>query len=355
MEYFAGVETHRDTHSIVILDELGKVVESFAIEATSQGYAQAIDRMRTVAPLQWGLEGTGSYGRGFADALLRAGYTVYEVPGVHQASPSPPAPSRQIRPAGRPCHRRGGATRAETLPRHLEEDQQQALRLLYDRRDRLVTEHTAKVNRVRALALRLEVPASSNLGTHRALERLRSALDQRPSLGYADFEVADELRSLIDDLTRIQNALAELEKRMRPFVERLAPALSDCAAVRSLLPRGSSATRGLSRTIAAPMRLRRTRALLRCHVQAEIPIGASQQRRESSTQSLLAHNRQYSDPSPRPPWEDLLRAQADRRENHRAAMRCLKRKLANVIFNVRKRPPMASQKRPYIPWLPGIA
>ena len=156
MEYFAGVDTHRDTHSIVILDELGKVVESFAIEATSQGYAQAIDRMRTVASLQWGLEGTGSYGRGFADALLRAGYTVYEVPGVLTKRHR-----RRLRHRGKSdpqdAHAIAEAVlrERETLPRHLEEDQQQALRLLYDRRDRLVTEHTAKVNRVRALALRL--------------------------------------------------------------------------------------------------------------------------------------------------------------------------------------------------------
>lgn len=338
MEYFAGVDTHRDTHSIVILDELGKVVESFAIEATSQGYAQAIDRMRTVAPLQWGLEGTGSYGRGFADALLRAGYTVYEVPGVLTKRHR-----RRLRHRGKSdpqdAHAIAEAVlrERETLPRHLEEDQQQALRLLYDRRDRLVTEHTAKVNRVRALALRLEVPASSNLGTHRALERLRSALDQRPSLGYADFEVADELRSLIDDLTRIQNALAELEKRMRPFVERLAPALlglRGCSIVTASGFIGHTGTIQNYRSADA-FATHAGVAPLSCSSgkYQSVRVNNGGNRQLNRCLHIIANTQIRTPDHPGKIYYERKRTEG---KTHRAAMRCLKRKLANVIFNVLK-------------------
>ena len=63
MEFFAGVDTHRDSHSIAILNHLGEVLDSFTIAATSIGCAEAIDRTAKYSPLTWGLEGTGSYGR----------------------------------------------------------------------------------------------------------------------------------------------------------------------------------------------------------------------------------------------------------------------------------------------------
>ena len=133
----------------------------------------------------------------------------------------------------------------ETLPRHLEEDQQQALRLLYDRRDRLVTD--PKVNRVRALALRLEVPASSNLGTHRALERLRSALDQRPSLGYPTSRWPTSCGRSSTILLAFRMLWLNWRNGCALSLNASLRRCSDCAAVRSLLPRGSSATRGRSR------------------------------------------------------------------------------------------------------------
>ena len=81
MEAFAGVDTHKDTHTIVIVDQLGKEVEHFSIATNSAGYAKAMELAAKYVGLIWGLEGTGSYGRPFADDLVREGHTVYEVPG----------------------------------------------------------------------------------------------------------------------------------------------------------------------------------------------------------------------------------------------------------------------------------
>ena len=181
------------------------------------------------------------------------------------------------------------------------------------------------------------MPASSNLGTHRALERLRSALDQRPSLGYADFEVADELRSLIDDLTRIQNALAELEKRMRPFVERLAPALlglRGCSIVTASGFIGHTGTIQNYRSADA-FATHAGVAPLSCSSgkYQSVRVNNGGNRQLNRCLHIIANTQIRTPDHPGKIYYERKRTEG---KTHRAAMRCLKRKLANVIFNVLK-------------------
>ena len=83
MSFIAGVDCHKSTHSIVFLDSVGKVVGELVIPATSAGYEHAMAAARALgATVTWGLEGSGTYGRPFATALILAGMVVFEVPGV---------------------------------------------------------------------------------------------------------------------------------------------------------------------------------------------------------------------------------------------------------------------------------
>ncbi len=217
MEFFAGVDTHRDTHSIVVINRVGEVLDSFAIEANPAGYADAMRRTAQYDGLIWGLEGTGSYGRPFANALVRAGRTVYEVPGTITKRQR-----RRLRSAGKSdsqdAHAIAEAVLRErdNLPRHLEADAEEATRMLYERRDRSVRERTAKVNRIRALALRLQVQLPGDLTSQRALEDLATLLAKTQTQGSADFAALDEMRDLTAELQRPQRRIAELEDRLRP-------------------------------------------------------------------------------------------------------------------------------------------
>src|SRR6202044_3048154 len=91
----------------------------------------------------------------------------------------------------------------ETLPQHLEVDEEEATRLLYERRDRYVRERTAKINRIRALSLRLQLNLPADLTSDKALEVVEQSLRDMQTYGYADYEVLDELRDLLTDLHRI--------------------------------------------------------------------------------------------------------------------------------------------------------
>lgn len=109
-----GADTHRDTIHVAAIDDVGRPVNDREFPTTSAGYAAALTWLREQGELwQVGVEGTSSYGAGFATALRAAGVTVVEV------DPCPPA-QRQVGPVGR---LRRGAGRSCRAGHHRSQDQ----------------------------------------------------------------------------------------------------------------------------------------------------------------------------------------------------------------------------------------
>ena len=52
----AGVDCHKDTHTIVFLNELGQVEQELSIPATARGYAEAVEAGGRFGEVRWGLE-----------------------------------------------------------------------------------------------------------------------------------------------------------------------------------------------------------------------------------------------------------------------------------------------------------
>ena len=74
-----GVDTHKDTHSAALVDELGGVVASTDVGANQRGYIQLLEWARQRSSHRtWVVEGTGSYGAGLASFLAGCGEVVYE-------------------------------------------------------------------------------------------------------------------------------------------------------------------------------------------------------------------------------------------------------------------------------------
>jgi transposase len=334
VEFFAGVDTHRDTHSIAIVNALGEMLDAFTIPADHIGYSEAIERSRNFSGLVWGLEGTGSYGRLFADTLVREGHTVFEVPGTITKRHR-----RRLRRRGKSdpqdAHAIAEAVlrERETLPRHLEVDEEEATRLLYERRDRYVRERTAKVNRIRALALRLELGLSDDMTSIKALDLIEASLRDTRTYGYADYEVVDEIRDIVADLRRIAGRIAELETRMRPFVERLAPELLEL--------RGCSviSAAGLIGHVGSTLNYRNADAFA-AHA-GTAPVSCSSGKYQSVRLSTggnrqlnrclhnIANSQMHTAGHLGKIYYDRKRSEG---KTHREAMRCLKRRLAAVVF-----------------------
>lgn len=76
-----GVDTHKDTHVVAAVSELGALLGTAAFPTTSAGYAQLLSWLQRFGPVtSVGIEGTGSYGAGLCRFLQAAGVVVREVP-----------------------------------------------------------------------------------------------------------------------------------------------------------------------------------------------------------------------------------------------------------------------------------
>lgn len=76
----AGIDTHKLTHHVAVLDHLGRCVADRQFDTTEAGYAELVRFLRAHGPVdRVGVEGTGSYGAGIARVLSTAGFVVVEV------------------------------------------------------------------------------------------------------------------------------------------------------------------------------------------------------------------------------------------------------------------------------------
>lgn len=75
---YAGVDTHKETHTLSLIDALGREVSCQSFAADAAGVA-ALAAACGDASVPVGVEGTRSYGSAVADALAAAGHEVYEV------------------------------------------------------------------------------------------------------------------------------------------------------------------------------------------------------------------------------------------------------------------------------------
>jgi transposase len=82
VDYVVGVDTHRDEHTLALVEAAtGAVLAQRAVASNGRGYAQALRfaRRQTDASRVWAVEGAGYYGAGLARYLSERGETVLEV------------------------------------------------------------------------------------------------------------------------------------------------------------------------------------------------------------------------------------------------------------------------------------
>lgn len=142
-----GVDPHADTLAVCGIDHHGREVFYDEIPNTLDDIDKLVTRFND-PEVVWGIEGTGTFGRALCDRLLDDNRQVVEVPtrltGRHRVT------------AGRSKTDRGDAraiaqaTLADDCAVVTRDETTEALRLLTQQREQLVTMRTATVNRIRA-------------------------------------------------------------------------------------------------------------------------------------------------------------------------------------------------------------
>jgi transposase len=331
----AGVDTHRDTHSIAIIDSGGQILKQWTISATVEGYQQAIADAVEFGDVVWGIEGTGSYGRGFADSLLKAGATVYEVPGNltkrHRRHSSRKGKSDQqdAQAIAEVVLREG-----DRLPRVEQLDEQEAIRLLYDRRDRCVRSRTESINRLRAGALRLalrDLPQDLTSGV--ALDRYEDALRTVLASSHTSRALIDEMSDTIADVRRLNSTISALERRLIPFVSRLVPDLIEMRGVSTVVAAGLVGHAGNLNNCrnADAFAMRAGVAPVSCSSgrSDSVRVNTGGNRQLNRCLHIIALTQIRSDGHVGKVYYDRKRSEG---KAHRSALRALKRQLATVVF-----------------------
>ena len=156
---YAGVDTHKRAHVLVALDEDGRTWGSRTVANTPEGWATALEWARgQQQPMRWGIENSGSLGKGFAQFLLAQGEA-----DVREVVPHRTA---QYRRRGRTQDKTDTAdalamarllrAEGEALPAVQADDIGTELRLLSDHRDNLVVDRTRLVNQLHAQLLQVD-------------------------------------------------------------------------------------------------------------------------------------------------------------------------------------------------------
>ncbi len=155
---YIGVDTHKIQHVLVALDAQGRSLGTRTCANTPEGWANGLAWARRWEGRVWGIENSGSLGKGFAQSLLVQGEDT-----VHEVSPHRTA---QYRRRGRTQDKTDETdalaiarlllAEGDTLPEVQRDDLSTELRLLSDHRDNLLAEKTRLINQLHGQMLQVD-------------------------------------------------------------------------------------------------------------------------------------------------------------------------------------------------------
>ena len=220
-----GVDTHKHFHAAAVLDERGALLGTATFDADSAGYRALIAWAGQFGlPWRFGIEGTGSYGRGLASAVRRAGHDVVEVM----------RPNRQDR------HRRGKsdlldaenaaravlAGTAEAMPKNAE-GIVEMIRHIKIAKDAAVKARTAAMQSLKAVLVTAPAELRQTLEPLPNMALIRRCASLRPGeLTSVSGAVKHTLRAIAQRWLILNNEISGHEKLLGTLVDQLAPQLT---------------------------------------------------------------------------------------------------------------------------------
>ncbi len=338
MRVVAGVDCHKSSHTAVFLDAVGHVLERITFSTTEAGYERALAVGRSLGCADWGLEGAGCYGYAFGVYARAQGATVWEVPGVltkrHRRHSSHRGKSDETdaRAIAEVVLRE-----ADRLPCFHPSVLQRALRLRYDRRDRLVRERTRAVNRLRMAAVLIgvaELPRDlTSTKAARRLAEIAIRLRDEVPLHAAAAAIVDDLHEAAEDILRLTERIRAAERQLRVLTTHSSSDLMSVHGVSSVVAAGLIGHAGDVRNYrnAGAFAAKCGAAPVPCssgrHVAVRVNRGGDRQL--NRLLHVIAIAQVATDAHRGRQYYERKRAEG---KTHLSAMRCLKRQLATVVY-----------------------
>jgi transposase len=233
-----GVDPHKATNAVAVLDEHGELLEHAEFRTDRRGL-RALERWAKRFPeRRWAIEGANGLGRALTRRLVSAEEEVVDVPAKLSA---------RVRVLSVGHGRKNdeldatftalAAWRNGRLARVRPDEETEVLRLLSERRKDLVSERTRVLNRLHAL-LRDLVPGGvpgGMLSADRAARILRGVRSHRTSRSAADSVRHRIASELVRDVRALDRKLASLGAEIREEVERSGTTLTEIFGVGPIL------------------------------------------------------------------------------------------------------------------------
>ena len=224
LDYVIGVDPHRDTHALAVVDvRSGGVVFEATAVADGEGYESVLRLANRHAPGRraFAVEGTGSFGAGLARFLVSHAERVLEVGRLRRERQSGKSDAldairaaRSVLGQTRPARPRAGGER-------------EALRALCAAREGAVTARRAGLCQLRGLLVSAPEPLRAELRSLTRAQLLRRLAAVRPE-GRQDPELRGTLlalRALARRVKALTGEERELAREIETLTRKLAPQL----------------------------------------------------------------------------------------------------------------------------------
>ncbi len=338
-----GCDSHKRTHTVVVVDPTGRTLAERTVPATSAGHLELVRWARRFGERRWALEDCRHLSRRLEADLLRAGESVVRVPpklmagsrrSAREPGKSDPIDATAVARA---------ALREPDLPVAVLDGPERELRLLVDHREDLVAERTRAMNRLR---WHLHELSPGTEPSPRSLDRLHVLAALEARLAAEAGPVARLARELVADIRALTERINRLEREIGSLAERLAPtllALVGCGALTAAKLVGETAgiTRFASRA-----------AFARHNGTAPVPVWSGNQVRHrlsrgGNRQLNAAIHRiavtQLQRPGPGSSYLERRRAAGDTKTE---AIRALRRRISDEVWRRLRIDELATPSQP---------
>jgi transposase len=216
MGVIIGMDPHKSSATIEVVDERGRVLAMGRYGTDTAGYAQMLAAGRRFAERVWAVEGCNGIGRHIAHRLVHDGETVLDVPAKLSAQvrvfatgngrKSDPVDAHSVAMV---------ALRTPNLVRVQVDADLQVMGMLVDRRDELGRARTQTINRLHRLLLELLPGGAKRFLSAPQARALIAAVKPRDVVGKTRRRLAVEL---IGELEGIDKKIKVAEKDLKALV-----------------------------------------------------------------------------------------------------------------------------------------
>jgi transposase len=341
-----GADVHKRTHTFVVVDAVGKKLGHKTVRADGAGHDAAIRWVHTEFAarvgadpegLRWAIEDCRHLSARLEIDLLDAGQQVVRVPAKLMAQTRSSARTRGKSDPIDALAVARAVLREPDLPVATHDEVSRELKLLVDRRDDLVKERTAMMNRFRWHLHRIDPTVDPKPKSLKQAKTRRELAELLAPLSGIDARLA---REVLADIDRITPTINDLEREVTTLVAVQAPGLLElpgCGALTAAKIVGETA--GIARFA------HEAKYAMHAGV-APIPVWSG--RTEGRVRMCKSGNRQLNAALHRIAITQIQRPSLGRTyydkrlasgDSKTEALRCLKRRLARVVYQTLKTSP----------------